>query len=307
VPTGEIAPRVVVLGAMAAMLMTALAVPTAFGDGGPGFALGYLVVMVLHAALFALAGENPETTRRAVVRLSLSNAPSALALVAAGYADGTAQTVLWVAAIVICYVGPYVTGVAGFTIHPGHFVERHGLVVIIALGESVVAIGAGSEELTLDWSLAGTGIVVIALIIGLWWAYFDAEAEATERVLTSATGPDRSRLARDIYSYLHIPLVLGIVLSAVGIHAALAHPGDPLDPVVAGALGAGIALFFAALAAISLRRGARPRPLHPVAAVAALAMVPVAAEIAAAGAFAVLAAVVLAVAVGDRLTRPATA
>jgi low temperature requirement protein LtrA len=301
VPTGQIAPRVVVLGAMSAMLVTALAVPTAFDDGGPAFALGYLVVMVLHAALFVLAGENPEQTRRAVVRLSLSNLPAAAALVAAGYADGTAQTMLWVAAVAVTYAGPYVTGVGGFTVHAGHFVERHGLIVIIALGESIVAIGAGNDEITLDWSLAGTGLAVMALVIGLWWAYFDREAEASERVLAAATGPDRARLARDVYSYLHIPLVLGVVLAAVGIHEALAHPGDPLDPVVAGALGTGVALFFAALVAIRIRRGAStPGLLGVVGAAVALAMAPVAAEIAAAATFAVLGVVVLGVAVGQR-------
>src|SRR5690606_8625374 len=160
---------------------------------------------------------------------------------------GTAQTGLWVAAVGVCYAGPYLTGVRGFTVHPGHFAERHGLIVIIALGESVVAIGAGNDEIALDWSLAGTGLVVIALVIALWWAYFDSEAEAAEQALASATGGERASLARDAYSYLHIPLFLGIVLAAVGIHEALIHPADPLDPVVAGALGVGVALFFAAL------------------------------------------------------------
>jgi low temperature requirement protein LtrA len=301
VRTGEIAPRVVVLAAMAAMLVTALAVPTAFDDGGPAFALGYIVVMGLHAALFVLAGENPDTTRRAVLRLSLTNLPAALALVAAAYAHGTAQTVLWVVAVAVSYVGPYITGVAGFTVHPGHFVERHGLIVIIALGESIVAIGAGGDEITLDWSLAGVGLVVIALVIGLWWAYFDEEAAASEHALVTAIGPERARMARDVYSYLHIPLVLGVVLSAVGIHEALAHPGDPLDPVVAGALGAGVAMFFGALIAIRLRRRARPTVLCPLAVVAALVMIPIASEIAAAASFVVLAVVVLGAAVGERL------
>lgn len=306
VPTGEIPSRVIVLGAMAAMLVTALAVPTAFGDGGPVFAFGYLVVMVLHAALFVLAGENPEVTRRAVLRLSLTNLPAALLLVAAGYADGTTQTALWVAAIAVCYAGPYLTGVAGFTIHPGHFVERHGLVIIIALGESVVAIGAGPEEITLDWSLASTGLVVMALVIGLWWAYFDTEAAAAERSLARATGTERARLARDVYSYLHIPLVLGVVLAAVGIHEALVHPGDPLDPVLAGAVGAGVALFFAALAAIRVRRGATAGLRYLAGVVAAAAMAWAASEIDAAASFAVLAAVVLGVALSGRRS-PVTA
>jgi len=131
VDTGATAPRLVLLAGMAATLVTALAVPSAWGDGGVAFALGYLVVMVLHAALFALAGENPEATRRAILRLAPTNLGAALLLVGAGLSDGTAQTALWIAAIAVSYAGPYVTGVAGFTVHPAHFVERHGLIVII--------------------------------------------------------------------------------------------------------------------------------------------------------------------------------
>jgi low temperature requirement protein LtrA len=300
VPTGERAPRLVVLAAMAAMLVTALAVPTAWGDGGVAFALGYLVVMVLHAALFLLSGENPESTRRAVVRLCATNIPAALALVAAGLADGTGQTLLWVAAIAINYAGPYLTGVAGFTVHPGHFVERHGLVVIIALGESVVAIGAGGDEIAVDWPLAGTALVVMALIAGLWWDYFTGDAEASERVLVAADGPERSRLARDMYSYLHVPLVLGVVFAAVGIHEVFVHRDEPLDPIFAGAFAGGVALYFAGLAGIRMRRGDRPGGLCVVAVAIALVMVRVGAEVDAIVTVAVLAATSLAVGLAGR-------
>ena len=299
VPTGETAPRVVVLCAMAAMLVTALAVPTAWGDGGVAFALGYLVVMLLHTALFALAGENPAATRRAILRLAPTNLVAALALVGAGLADGTTQTVLWVAAIAVNYLGPYLTGVAGFTVHPAHFVERHGLIILIALGESVVAIGAGGDEIAVDWSLAGTALVVMALIAGLWWDYFTGDAEASERVLVAAQRHERSRLARDIYSYLHVPLVLGIVFAAVGIHEALVHSDEPLDPIFAGAFAGGVAMVVAGLAAIRVRRGDRPGRLCVSAVVVALAMIPVGSEIDAVATAAVLAAVALAVAIAE--------
>jgi low temperature requirement protein LtrA len=296
VRTGETWPRLVVLSSMAAMLVTALAVPTAWDDGGVAFALGYLVVMLLHTALFVLAGENPETTRRAILRLAPSNLIAALVLVAAGLADGTAQTVLWVAAIALCYAGPYLTGVAGFTIHPGHFVERHGLIVIIALGESVVAIGAVGDDITVDWALAGTALVVMTLIAGLWWVYFTDDADAGERVLVAAQGHERARLARDIYSYLHIPLVLGVVFAAVGIHEVLVHTDEPLDPVFAGAFAGGVALFFAGLAAIRMRRGDRPGRLCVVAVAIALAMIPLGREVDAIMTVSVLALVALGVA-----------
>jgi low temperature requirement protein LtrA len=297
VDTGETAPRLVLLAGMAATLVTALAVPTAWGDGGVAFALGYLVVMVLHAALFALAGENPEATRRAILRLAPTNLCAALLLVGAGLSDGTAQTALWVAAVVVSYAGPYVTGVAGFTVHPGHFVERHGLIVIIALGESIVAIGAGGEDIVVDWALAGTALAVMTLVAGLWWDYFTDDAAAGERALLAARGHTRARLARDVYSYLHVPLVLGIVFAAVGIHEVLAHRDAPLDPVVAFAYAGGVALYFAGLAGIRLRRGDPPGALCIAAVVASLAMIPLGAEVDAIVTTIVLAVVSLGVAV----------
>jgi low temperature requirement protein LtrA len=302
--TGELAPRLVVLGAMAAMLVTALAVPMAFDDSGVAFALGYLVVMALHSALFALAGDNPEATRRAIGRLAPSNLLAAALLVAAGLTDGTAQTALWVVAVLVSYAGPYVSGVAGFTVQPGHFVERHGLIVLIALGESVVAIGEGGDDLSVDWSLAGTALLAVGLLSGLWWAYFDVEVDAGERALVAATGTERARLARDVYSYLHIPLVFGIVLAAVGLHEALVHPGDELYAVPGVALGAGVALFFGGLAAIRLRRGARPGSACVAALLASAAIAIVAEELPAAASLAILAATALGMALVERTSGP---
>jgi low temperature requirement protein LtrA len=296
VDTGATAPRLVLLASMAATLVTALAVPTAWGDGGVAFALGYLVVMALHAALFSLAGQDPAATRRAVLRLASTNLPAALLLLAAGMSDGSAQTTLWVAAIVVSYAGPYLTGVAGFTVHPGHFVERHGLIVIIALGESIVAIGAGREEISVDWALAGTSLAVMALVVGLWWDYFSHDAGASERALIGAEGPERARLARDVYSYLHVPLVLGIVFAAVGIHEVLAHRDEPLDPVFAGAYAGGVALYCAGLAGIRLRRGDPPGALCLAGVAASLALIPIGAEVDALVTTIALAAVTLGVA-----------
>jgi low temperature requirement protein LtrA len=289
----------VVLCASAAMLVTALAVPTAWEDGGVAFALGFLVVMVLHTVLFAVAGENPETTRAAILRLVPTNLGAALLLVVAGMVDGTARPLLWVAAVAISYVGPYLTGVAGFGVHPGHLAERHGLIVIIALGESVVAIGSAGD-IAVDWGLAGTALIIMGLLIGLWWVYFDHEAEDDEAALIAAQGVDRARMARDVYSYLHVPLVLGVVFAAVGIHEALLHRAEPLDPVFAAAFAGGVALYLAALAAIRMRRGSRPGGACLAALVVALVMIPLGKETDAVVSAAVLAAAVLAVAFAER-------
>jgi len=300
VNTSETGPRLVILASAAAMLVTALAVPTAWGDGGVAFALGFLVVMTLHAVLYLLAGENPETTRAAIIRLAPTNIGAALVLVVAGLVDGTARTVLWVVAVAIVYLGPYVTGVAGFTVKPAHLAERHGLIVIIALGESVVAIGAGGDDIAVDWGLAGAALVVMALIVGLWWAYFDHEAEADEAALTAAEGVARARMARDVYSYLHIPLVLGVVFAAVGIHEALVHPGEPLDPVFAAAFAGGVVLYLGGLAAIRLRRGSRAGVPCLAALVVAAVMMWLGAEVDALVTAGVLAAAVLGVAYAER-------
>ena len=289
----------VVLCASAAMLVTALAVPTAWEDGGVAFALGFLVVMVLHTVLFAVAGENPETTRAAILRLVPTNLGAALLLVVAGMVDGTARPLLWVAAVAISYVGPYLSGVAGFGVHPGHLAERHGLIVIIALGESVVALGSAGD-IAVDWGLAGTALIIMGLLIGLWWVYFDHEAEDDEAALIAAQGVDRARMARDVYSYLHVPLVLGVVFAAVGIHEALLHRAEPLDPVFAAAFAGGVALYLAALAAIRMRRGSRPGGACLAALVVALVMIPLGKETDAVVSAAVLAAAVLAVAFAER-------
>jgi low temperature requirement protein LtrA len=252
-PTDEVGPRLVVLLSMAAMLVVGLAVPDAFGSGAVAFALSYTVVIVLQSVLFAVAGG----VLRGTLALVPTKGGTVLLLVAAGFAEGGIRTTLWVVAVALSYAGPYLVGVAAFTVRPGHFVERHGLIVIVALGESIVATGAGGDH-DVDWSLATVVLVATVLVGGLWWSYFDAESGDAERALRQTAGVDRSRLARDVYSYLHIPLVLGVLLAAVGVEHTLARWGDPFDAVVAVAFGSGVALYYGALAAIRVRRGTRP-------------------------------------------------
>ena len=301
VPT-EGAPRLVLLAGMASMLVVALAVPTAFDGSGVAFAAAYLLVMVFHAVLFAVAGERRDLTRAAIARLAPTNLIPGAVLMVAGLTHGDVQLALWIVAVVLTYAGPYLFGVAGWQVDVPHFVERHGLILIIALGESIVAIGAGATG-DVDVQLATSALLAVALAGGLWWAYFAGEATHAEHALQNRTGLPQSSLARDIYSYLHIPLTLGIVLSALGIKLALSHPDDVLHDVAAVALGGGVAGFFGALAAIRLRIGLRPRPSQLLAAAAALAVIPLATEVTATAALATLAAVTVAAAVADALAK----
>jgi low temperature requirement protein LtrA len=217
------------------------------------FGLAYFVVRLLQVALYSLAtGDMPET-RRAILRLAPGFVGGPALLIVAGFLDGYAQGALWAVALAVDYGVAYVRAGSGFRVHAGHFVERHGLIVIIALGESIVAIGVGASRLAI-----GAGVVVavvfgIALAAAQWWAYFDLVMLFAERRLSTAKGDERAWLARDSYSYLHLPMVAGIIFAALGIKQTLAHVGDPLGTVPAVALCGGVALYLLGHNAFRLR------------------------------------------------------
>jgi low temperature requirement protein LtrA len=254
VPAEEVIPaRLVILAAMAAMLVASLAVPGAFGEDGVLFGAAYFVVRFLQVLLYALATGGTPETRRAILRLSPGFLAAPALLVAAGFLDGLAQGALWAVALAIDYGAALVGGVSGFRIHAHHFAERHGLVVIIALGESIVAIGVGASGLALGIGVVAAAVLGIALAAALWWAYFDLVMLVAERRLSSAEGEERARLARDSYSYLHLPMVAGIIFVALGVKQTLAHVGDPLGTIPAVALCGGVALYLLGHNAFRLR------------------------------------------------------
>ena len=254
VPAEEVIPaRLVILTAMAAMLVASLAVPDAFGKYGVLFGFSYFVVRFLQVLLYALATGGTPETRRAILRLSTGFLLAPALLIAAGFLDGLAQGALWVFALAIDYGVALVVGVSGFQVHAGHFVERHGLVIIIALGESIVAVGVGVSGLAIGAGVIVAAVLGVALAAGLWWAYFDLVMLAAERRLSRAKGGERARLARDSYSYLHLPMVAGIIFVALGVKQTLAHVGDPLEIVPAVALCGGVALYLLGHNAFRLR------------------------------------------------------
>jgi low temperature requirement protein LtrA len=249
----EGAVRLVIFAAMAAFLIVALCVPDAFGDLGLIFALAYGVVRVAHIALFMLASPDDDALRHSVLGLAASTAVGVSLLVAASFLDGLAQGSLWALALLLDMAGPYFFGSEGWKLAPGHFAERHGLIVIIALGESIVAIGIGAaEELTLG---IGTAAVLgVALSAALWWTYFDVVALVSARRLADAPeGRERNELARDSYSYIHFALVAGIVLVALGLKTTIGHSGDHLHDVPAFALLGGTAAYLLGLVAFRYR------------------------------------------------------
>jgi low temperature requirement protein LtrA len=232
------------------------------------------VVVSIHTGLFSRTGES--RTVRALVRLAPFNLVSALLVLAAVLVEGVAAYLIWTAAFALEWFTPRLASTGGFRIAPAHFVERHGLVVIVALGESIVAIGVGAGA-GVDGGVIAAAVIGVAVACALWWAYFDGSAPAaTGRLAGIEPVPVRNRLARDGYSYLHLPMVAAIVLVALGMKATLAHVGDPLGWETATALVGGVALYLLAHVAFKLRV-LRVLSVHRlVAALALVAFVPVA-------------------------------
>jgi low temperature requirement protein LtrA len=249
----EGAVRLVIFAAMAALLLAALCVPGAFGAEALLFACAYGVVRAAHILLFRLASREDPHLRHSVTALALSTALGVGLLLAAALADGFTRYALWVAAVALDMAGPYFFGSEGWRLAPGHFAERHGAIVIIALGESIVALGVGAHP-TLSAGVVVAAVLGVVVAAALWWLYFDVVAIAAERRLSRApAGRERNELARDSYSYLHFPMVAGIALLAVGLKLTLAGVGRPLAEVPAVALLGGAALYLLAHVAFRLR------------------------------------------------------
>jgi low temperature requirement protein LtrA len=276
--------------------VASLAVPDAFGEYGVLFGLAYFVVRLLHVALFVLATGNTPETHQAIVRLAPGFLGAPVLLIPAGFVDGFAQGALWAAALAIDLGVSLVRGVSGFRVNAEHFVERYGLIVIIALGESIVAIGVGASGLAIGAGVVLAAVLGIALAAALWWAYFDLVMLVAGRRLSAAKGAERARLARDAYSYLHLPMVAGIVLVALGIKKTLAHVGDPLGTIPAVALCGGVALYLLGHNAFRLRDVGSVSVPRLVVTVLCCALIPVAVSVPSLVTLAILAALLCALA-----------
>ena len=288
-------PRLVMFAAMGAMLLVALATPGAFSDDGVLWGVGYLAVRLLHAALFALAARGDPALARAVLSLVASLIPGAgLVILASAAFDGAVRDLLWVAAVLLDYGLVLVRGVEGWHVHARHFAERFGLVVIIAFGESIVAIGVGAEGAELGSAEVLAALLAVAITCTLWWAYFDVVAIVAEERFTTATGTDQLRIARDAYALLHLPMIAGIVLFALGVKKILEHAGDPLSDMPAVALCGGLALYLLAHVGFRVRTVRSVSWARTVAALACAALVPVATSASGVATLALVAAVLVA-------------
>jgi low temperature requirement protein LtrA len=271
--------RFAIFGAMAALLVVALCVPEAFGDLGLLFACAYAVVRAGQLILFVVASRDDPDLRRSVGGLAIGTSVGVSLLIAASFADGALQGSLWALALLLDMGEPFVFGSEGWKLSPRHFVERHGLIVIIALGESIVAIGAGAE-LGVDAGVVAAAVLGMALAAALWWLYFDIVALVAERRLAhAAQGREQNEIARDSFSYLHFPMIAGIVLVALGLKKTLGDVEEPLKLVPAIATLGGTALYLLAHVAFRWRNVHRFNGARLLCALAMLALVPAATEL----------------------------
>jgi low temperature requirement protein LtrA len=272
--------RLAMLSAMAAMLVVAIAVPGAFNRNALEFGLAYAFVRAMHLVLYVRAAGDTDL-RAATLRMVATSAPAVVLIIAASFFDGVAQGAIWAAALLLDYGGIAIGRMRGWALlHPHHFAERYGLIVLIALGESIVALGIGASTTSqLEVAEIGAALLGAVLVSALWWSYFDTTAIVAERRLSALEGEERARLARDSYSYLHLPLIAGVVLIALGIKKTLAHTGAPLAEIPAVALCGGVAVYL--FAHVARRwRGLRTFGRHRfMAALVALALIPIAREV----------------------------
>jgi low temperature requirement protein LtrA len=274
--------RASIILAMGALFLVALAIPEAWGDVGGGLSAPLILASALglvrlgHLAVFTVAAADDPGLRHQLARTAVPVAIAAVLLVAGALVGGPGQTGLWALALVIDYIGVYAAGRDWRLPSAKHFAERHGLIVIIALGESIVAIGVGVAELPLTLPIGVAALLGLTVSVALWWSYFDVVAPVAEGVLTRSTGTARTRLARDSYTYLHFPMVAGIIYLALGLKKVMEYVGDTehhslTDPLPAGALWSlygGVAVYLLAHLAFRLRNiGSINRPRLTVAVV----------------------------------------
>jgi low temperature requirement protein LtrA len=287
--------RLLMLVGMAGFLIMGLAIPHAFGRDGVALGLGYLIVVVIHAWLYQRVNRN-------IARVAPFNLAAALLVIGAGLVQGTAAYGLWAAALAVQVLSPLVLPVRGrFAIQPSHFTERHGALVIIVFGESVIDIGIGAGGHAVTFSLALSAALGLALTAALWWTYFGAgDDERAELAMTLADPAARPALALAAYFYAYIPMLVGVVALAAGLKQAIVHTGATLPAGPCVALACGVALFLAGNAAFrhALRIGTQRS--RAVAAAVALAASAVGVTWSVAAEIALLTVIVAAALVADR-------
>ena len=261
--------------AMGAMFMAALSVPGAFGADGVVFGVAFLIANLMQAALYALGAGGDRQLLSAIRRVVPWVVVGSGLILLAGFFDGGLQAALWVAALAVGFGGPAFVSLEGWRVQPRHFVERHGLIVIIAIGESLVAVGLGARGERLHADVIVASLLGLLVAMSFWLAYFDFFTIRGRQLLDERSGAERIAIARDVFTYLHLPMVAGIVLFAFAVKSVLKHVGGELGTIEALALCGGSALYLFAYVALRFRVARSVRGGRLVAAITCLLLIPV--------------------------------
>jgi low temperature requirement protein LtrA len=255
-------PRVeaITLAATAVAFLMGVGIPSAFTGEALWFAVPYTSVRVIGLLIYFWVARGDPMQRRAVQVFALFSLAGLIAVLFGALVGGSGQLWLWSLAIALDLVAAGVGGQQeGWNLHPAHFVERHGLIVIIALGEALIVAAAGLVGAPRSPSVVGTGVLAVAITCALWWSYFRDAQPAFEHALTEREGSARSRMARDVFSVMHFPMLYGVIAMAATTEQALAHPDRPLAVSLRLALGMGGVLFVCGTAASLWRATGRIR------------------------------------------------
>jgi len=266
--------RLLLVVGMAGFLISGLAIPAGFGRDAIALGLGYLLVVLVHAVLYARVNKQ-------ILRIAPFNLASALLVIGAGFSDGILTYLLWGAALVIQALSPFVVRLGGrFEVGPEHFAERHGALIIVAIGESVAAIGIGALSKPVTPQLVLAAVLGLAISVAFWWTYFGSDDDGRgERAMRAAPATRRPGLAISGYFYAHTPMLLGIVFVAAGVAEAVSHGLEASLPA-ALVLGVGAAAFVGGTAAFRATMQTGPIALRLAATVFALTTIPLGALVA---------------------------
>ncbi|HEY7592897.1 MAG TPA: low temperature requirement protein A [Actinophytocola sp.] len=264
-------PRLLLLTGMAAYFVMSLAVPRFFDEGPFGLILGlaYLAVVLVHTAGFI-----GTSGHRGISRLGPLNIVSALIVVAAGIVPPQARTWVLLGAVALEALSPVIAGIGGFAIGAGHFVERHGLALIILLGESIIAVGTVASELGDVLRVVVGSVLALVVSAGVWWVYFEREERDSERLLDAMPPQRRGRAALLSFGYAYLAMITGVTMAAVGMKKAVTYFTTPLHDFELWLLPLGLALYLAGLAAFHRALAPVWEWTRLVAAVAVLLCVP---------------------------------
>jgi low temperature requirement protein LtrA len=239
-------PRVqaVTLLATAVAFFMGVGIPRALGDAPLWFAIPYIAVRSIGLLLYYWVAWSDPAQRRAVRTFGLFSVSGMIAVLAGALAGGSVLYVAWALAIVLDLMAAGVGGqLEGWNLHPDHFVERHGLIVIIALGETLIVAASGLIGAPRTPTVVATAMLAVAVTCALWWSYFREGRPTFEHGLRTRDGSARSSAARDMFSVIHFPMLCGVIAMAAVAEEALAHPDDPLAMSLRVALGTGALLY----------------------------------------------------------------